>query len=225
MRTLIAGAAIAALTGIAAGDVANFDADAEGFKGSSFTSGGITFFDLNTVTGENPDGSGFGPGDYGTDLIVERAVALFNDFPGVVSSPNVLSWGSAFVPGDNLSVNIFSTVSMTNGSVQNSASLDLLYFENGPWGAIDIHFDALLGGSVVASNVLTVSDLGGRDNITSTHLSINGVEFDELRLYAQFGNGTNTVIAGVIDNVTITPAPGAASLLVIGGLVGARRRR
>jgi len=225
MRALIAGVAVAALGGIAAADVTNFDADSEGFKGASFTSGGITFFGVNSVAGLNPDGSNFLPGEYGTDLIVERALTLFNDFPGVVSSPNVLGFGSAFVPGDNLSINIFSTVSMTNGQVQDSASLDLLYFENGPWGSIEIHFDALLGGSVVASDGLTVSDLGGRDNVTSVHLSIDGVDFDELRLYAQFGDGTNTVIAGVIDNVSITPTPATAALLALGALAGARRRR
>ncbi|MEZ6241897.1 MAG: MYXO-CTERM sorting domain-containing protein [Phycisphaerales bacterium] len=225
MRALIAGATIAALAGIAAADVANFDSETEGFKGASFTSGGITFFGVNSVAGLNPDGSNFVPGEYGTDLIVERAITLFNDFPSVVSSPNVLGFGSAFVPGDNLSINIFSTVSMTTGSVQNAASLDLLYFENGPWGSIDIHFDALLGGSVVGSDGLTISDLGGRDNLTSVHLSIDGVNFDELRLYAQFGNGTNTVIAGIVDNVSITPAPGTAALLALGGLVSVRRRR
>ncbi len=225
MRGIITGLAVAALAGAASADIANFDSDTEGFKGDTFTSGGITFFDLNTVSGLNPDGSNFVPGEYGTDLIVERAVALFNDFPGAVSSPNVLGFGTAFVPGDNLSINIFSTVSMTNGSVQDSASLDLIYFENGPWGAIEVFFDAMLGGSVVASDMLTVSDLGGRDNVTTAHLSIDGVQFDELRLYAQFGDGTNTVIAGVVDNVSITPAPGTAALLALGGLAGVRRRR
>lgn len=225
MRALIAGVALGALTGLAAADLANFDSDTEGAKGTSFTSGGITFFGLNTVSGVNPDGSNFTPGEYGTELIVERALTLFNDFPGVVSSPNVLSWGNAWVPGDNVSINIFSTVSMMTGSVENSASLDLLYYENGPWGGIEVHFDALLGGSVVATDGFSVSNLGGRDNVTSAHLSIDGVAFDELRLYATFADGTNTVIAGVIDNVNIVPAPGTAALLGLGGLALGRRRR
>jgi len=225
MRAVTAGAIVASLAGFASADVANFDAETEGFMGSTFTTGGITFSDLNSVSGLNPDGSNFVPGEYGTDFIVENAALLFADFPGIGSAPNVLGFGSAFVPGDNLSINIFSTISMTNGQVQDSASLDLIYFENGPWGDIEVHFDALLGGATVASDGFTVANLDGRDNVTVAHLAISGVAFDELRLYATFADGTNTVIAGVIDNVTITPAPGTVAVMGLGGLALTRRRR
>ena len=217
--------ALGALVGAAGAEVANFDSDTEGFKGSSFTSGGITFFDLNTHSGMNVDGSSFSAGDYGTDLIVERAVVLAGDFPGQVSSPNVLGWGNAFVPGDNLTVNIFSDVAFTTGSVENFVSLDMFYYENGPWGGIELHLDALLDGAVVASDGFTVANGGGRDNITSATLSISGVSFDELRLYATLSDGTFTAMTGVLDNVTITPAPSAVALLGLGALGAARRRR
>ncbi len=225
MRALMMGLALGALAGAASADLANFDSDSEGFKGSSFTSGGITFFDLNTHSGMNVDGSSFVAGDYGTDLIVERALTLAGDFPGQVSSPNVMGWGNAFVPGDNLTINIFSDVAMTTGSVENFVSLDMFYYENGPWGGIELHFDALLGGSVVATDGFTIANGGGRDNITSTTLSISGVSFDELRLYATLSDGTFTAMTGVIDNVSITPAPSGAALLGLGGLALARRRR
>lgn len=225
MRAVMAGLALSALAGVAMGDVANFDSDSEGFKGSSFTSGGISFYNLNSVSGMNVDGSSFNPGDYGTDLIVERAVALFNDFPGDGSSPNVLGWGRAFVPGDSLTINIFSDVSMSTGSIENAASLDMFFYENGPWGGIEVHFDALLAGSVVASDGFTIANGGGRDNVTTATLSIDGVMFDELRLYATLADGTFTAMTGVIDNVTITPAPSGLALIGFGALASARRRR
>lgn len=225
MRAVMMMVAAGALSGVAGANVADFDAETEGFKGSSFTSGGITFFDLNTHSGMNVDGSSFMAGDYGTNLIVERAILLANDFPGQVSSPNVLGWGNAFVPGDSLTVNIFSDLKMTTGAVENSVSFDMFYYENGPWGGIELHLDALLDGSVVASDGFTIANGGGRDNITSTTLSIDGVSFDELRLYATLSDGTFTAMTGVLDNVSITPAPSGVALLGLGGLALGRRRR
>eukprot|EP00913_Durusdinium_trenchii_P006353 g5965.t1 len=225
MKALMTALALGALAGGAGANVADFDSDTEGFKGTSFTSGGITFFDLNTHAGMNVDGSSFVAGEYGTDLIVERALPLIADFPGQASSPNVLGWGSAFVPGDNLTVNIFSDVAFTTGSVENFVSLDMFYYENGPWGGIELHLDAMLGGSVVASDGFTIANGGGRDNITSAALSISGVSFDELRLYATLSDGTFTAMTGVLDNVTITPAPSGVALLGLGGLALVRRRR
>lgn len=225
MRAAMMMIGLGALAGVAGANVADFDLETEGFKGASFTSGGITFFDLNTHAGMNVDGSSFVAGEYGTDLIVERAVALAGDFPGQVSSPNVLGWGNAFVPGDNLTINIFSDLAMTTGSVENFVSMDMFYYENGPWGGIELHLDAMLNGSVVGSDGFTIADGGGRDNITWATLTIDGVMFDELRLYATLSDGTFTAMTGVLDNVTITPAPSGVALLGLGGLAMTRRRR
>lgn len=223
---IIASVAIAALsTGALADGFTNFDSLTEGFMGSSFTDGGITFFGLNNDSGINPDGSNFGPGDYGTNFIIENATLAVNDFPAYLSGPNALSFGNAFVPGDNLSINIVSTFSMTTGSIANAADMDLVYYENGPWGGIHLNLYAMLAGSVVGQDTIVISDLGGRDNPVGGHLSISGVSFDTLVFNAQFANGTSTAFAGIVDNVRIVPAPGAASLLSLAGVVLTRRRR
>ncbi|KAA0214634.1 MAG: hypothetical protein DYG94_08220 [Leptolyngbya sp. PLA3] len=208
-----------------AGGFTNFDSLAEGFVGPMLTDGGITFFDLNNNSGVNPDGSNFGPGDYGTDFIIENATFAVNDFPGFLSGPNALSFGTAFMPGDNLSINILSTFSMTTGQVENAADMDLVYYENGPWGGIQLHLRALLNGSVVGEDLITISDLGGRDNPTGAHMSISGVDFDTLVFTAEFADGTATAFAGIFDNVSIVPAPGSALLVGLGGLGLLRRRR
>lgn len=193
---------VAMIAGLAQAQFADFDADTEGFQSTSFYSGGIYFGDVNIVSGINPDGSPFGPGDYGDQVTVERAVFLANDFPEV-SSPNVLGVGGSFIPGDNLTINLLSSLSMTTAFVETNASMDLFHYENGPWGGIEIRLDALLDGQVVATDMHVISDLGGRDNVVRTRLEITGVEFDTLFLHSTFNDGTTTVFAGVVDNVTI----------------------
>jgi hypothetical protein len=215
----------ALLTAPTLAGLADFESATEGYQGETFTDGGITFSSLNDVSGVNPDGSNFVPGEYGRQFIVENATLAINDFPGILGGTNALSFGNAFIAGDNLSINILSSFHMSTGQVENSAYLDLLMFENGPWGGIVISLDAMLGGSVVATDSFTISDLGGRDNLVGMALSIDGVDFDSLQLSARFGDGTYTAFAGLVDNVTITPTPGTTGLLAIGSIVGLRRRR
>ncbi len=208
-----------------AGGSSGFEGFAEGFYGDSFSAGGINFYGLNSVSGMNVDGSNFEPGDYGTDFIVENAGLAIADFPDFLSGQNALSTGRAFVPGVSLSVNIFSDFSMSTGSVENAASMNLIYYENGPWGGIRVNFDAMRNGQVVASDSFEISDLGGRDNLIGRTLSVSGVEFDEVRLHATLADGTATAMTGLFDNVVITPAPGAGAILALGGLGLSRRRR
>jgi hypothetical protein len=208
-----------------AGGYTGFENLSEGFAGSSFSDGGITFFDMNNDSGLNPDGSNYGPGEYGTDFIIENATLAINDFPGTLSGTNVLSWGTSFIAGDNLSINILSTFSMTTGQLETDASLDLLYFENGPWGGITIEMLAMRDGLLVNSDSILISDLGGRDNLIGDQLSVSGVAFDTLTINARFDDGTSTVFAGLIDNVSITPAPGTAGLLIAAGAGTLPRRR
>jgi len=225
-QTCIGIAALATLsaTSFAAG-YTGFEDPREGVMGPSFTDGGITFFGLNNDSGLNPDGSTYGPGEYGTDFIVENATLAINDFPGTLSGTNALSWGNSWIAGDNLSVNIVSTFSMSTNDIETDAFFDILYFENGPWGGITIELLAFNRGDLVNSDSLTISDLGGRDNLVGDQLGVFGVEFDTLTVNARFADGTSTVFAGLIDNVNITPAPGTAGLLMIGGGLMSRRRR
>jgi len=186
----------------------DFDTQTEGFKGTSFVIDGITFSDVNAVSGLNPDGSNFIPFEYGDQVVIEKADYLFNDFPGVVSPMNVLGFGGSYIAGPNLTINIVSTVSMDPGQTCTGVELDLLYFQNGPWGGIEIHLDALDGsGAVVTRETVVISDLGGRDSLTPHHFNLSAPAFESVRLHANFANGVNTVFSGVADNVTFHAAP------------------
>lgn len=209
----------------ALGSIADFESQTEGFAGPTLTDNGITFSHLNEFSGVNPDGSNFVPGEYGTDFIVENATLAINDFPSALSGTNALSWGTAFIAGDNLSINIASSFRMSTGSVENYASMSLLIFENGPWGGIELSLQAMREGAVVGMDTIVISDLGGRDNLVGKTLTIDGVEFDELLLAARFEDGTYTAFAGLADNITITPSPSSIALLMMGGIATTRRRR
>ena len=204
---------------------ANFDSDTEDFKGEVFTSGGITFFDANNVSGFYPDGEAFDPEDNGTDLIVENATFAANDFPEFLSQKNALTFGRAFIPGDNVSLGALATVSMTTGAVVSGVTFDMVYYENGPWGGIEVILEALSGGDVVASNSFIVAgtDPDARDNPAGVHMAIGGVDFDTVRLSARL-NGEYTTIRALVDNVSFVPAPGAVALLGLAGLATRRRR-
>lgn len=204
---------------------ANFDSETEGFKGPVFVSGGITFFDANNVSGFYPDGEPFDADDNGTDLIIENATFAADDFPTYLSHKNALTFGRAFIPGDNVSLGALATVSMTTGAVVPGVTLDMVFYENGPWGGIEVVLEGLSGGSVIGSTSFIVagSDPNGRDNPAGIHLSLGGGGFDAFRLSAHL-HGEYTTIRALVDNVSFVPAPGAMALLVAAGL-GLRRRR
>lgn len=194
----------------------------EGFQGESLTLTGVTYRDVNNVSGFWPDGAPFGPDDVGRQLIVEKATAFYGDFPDYGSPVNSLTFGASYVPGDNLSIGALASVWMDLDVLSSAASFDLAFYENGPWGGIEYRLDAVLNGNVVASDSFVISDLGGRDNPQVTTLSVGGA-FDSLHLYA-LKNGDFTVPRGMIDDLTVTaiPEPGAWVLLA-GGLLARRR--
>ncbi len=209
--------------------VSNYDDLSESFYGESFHYNGVTYSNVNNQAGVFPGGDTFeadGIFGLGHEVIVENAALLYNDFPGWGSANNALTFGTSFVVGDNLSLGALSTVDMTLDSVADFASVEMAYYENGPWGGIVYHLDALMGGSVVASDSFSISDLGGRDNIAFASLSVSGAQFDSLHMYATYGSEYSGPRA-LLDNLTINtvPAPGAMALVGVGGLLGARRRR
>jgi hypothetical protein len=225
--------AIALVSASAMGEitVSNYDDLSEGFLGQSMSYNGVTYTDLNSVDGVFPDGNTFVAGgdgfdSLGNDLIVESAGDFFDEFPGWGSRNNVLTFGRAFIPGDNLTIGPLSTLTMNLDTLADSASVDLGYFENGPWGGIVIHFDAFLNGSLVAGDSLTIAGIDDRDNGAIATLSVGGGEFDSLQLYATLGNEF-TAPRILMDNLTINsvPSPGSMGLLLgAGGLVMRRRR-
>ncbi|MGD9690180.1 MAG: hypothetical protein AB7K52_11055 [Phycisphaerales bacterium] len=205
MAKLAAGLLAAGLSGAnAAGQVSTFDDLPEGFLGAGFSYNGVTYRDVNGVPGSFPSGETFDADYPGSNFIIENSTLLFNDFPAWGSSPNTLTFGNAFVPGNNLSVGGFSRASMDFASPVSGISMNIIFYEDGPWGGIVLHLDGRRNGAVVATSTYTLSDLGGRDRLTNGTLSISG-EFDSADIYATWGAGYSAPRL-MIDDLTLTPA-------------------
>lgn len=206
MKRFIAGTVLAWGVGAATADsVSTYEGFSEGFLGTTFSDNGITYRDVNLQGGVFPDGATFTPADLGSECIIENATFFYNDFAGYGSPIKCLTFGSAFIPGDNLSIGALSSVWMDLDQPASAAELDIAYYENGPWGGIVYHLDGLMNGSVVASDSFVLSDLGGRDNATFSSLSISGGVFDTLHLYATFG-AEYSGPRGMIDDLRLTSA-------------------
>jgi hypothetical protein len=225
-------AALVSASAMAEVSVSNYEDLSEGFLGNGdFYYNGVTYTGQNSVDGVFPDGNTFDAGgdgvnSLGNDIIVENANFFFDEFSGFGSRRNVLTFGRSFVPGDNLSLGAMSTVTMQLDQSADFASIDVGYLENGPWGGIVFHFEASLGGVVVDADTFTVSDLGGRDNGAFEMMSVGGVEFDSLQLFATY-QGQFTAPRVIIDDLTVNtiPAPGSMALLLGAGAALTRRRR
>jgi len=228
MRGWMMSAAIGATTAAASAgvSVSNYDDLAESFYGTSFSYNGVTYRDVNTESGVFPDGSEFVPEDLGDQVIVENAALLFSDFPGWGSANNVLTFGSSFVNGPNLSLGAVSTVMMDLDEPASFASIETVFYENGPWGGIVFHLDALSNGLVVASDSFSVANGGGRDNIAFRGMSVSASSFDQLHLYATFGSEYSGPRM-MIDNLTLAPVPtpGVGAIAGLAGVALLRRRR
>lgn len=199
--------------------VGNFDDLTEGFKTVPFHYSGVTYRDINQVNGIFPDGSPMTPNETGTAIAVEEAVPLYASFPTYGSPNNALTFGAAYINGPNLTIGALSSVWMDLDAPASAGGFDIAYYENGPWGTIVWHLDALSGGNVVASSTHTIAGAAndpGRDNPTFTHLSVSAGSFDSMHLYATF-NGQYTGPRGIIDDVTLTsvPEPASASALAV----------
>lgn len=223
LRSGVACAAVLVTTAGAFAQSANFDLEAEGFHGPSFASGGITFFNSNNVAGHYPDGQPFTADSLGNELIVEDSTFAVVDFPEFLSGPNALTFGNSYIPGPNLSLGALATVSMSVGHLVTGATFDILYYENGPWGGIEVRLEALNNGQVVASNSFVVPGSDGRDNPAGRHMAIGGVDFDTVRLSSHL-NGDYTTLRAIVDNVQLVPAPGSIGVLALVGWAARRRR-
>ena len=186
--------------------VSGYDDLVEGDLGPAFDYNGIHYHDANGIGGVFPDGSTFTAEDVGSDFIIEDITDFYVDFPDFGSPPNALTFGNTYVPGPNLSIGAMVRATMDLGAPANAASLVLAYYENGPWGGIEIHLDALAGDAVVASDTLTIADGGGRDNATTAALGITGATFDTLKLYATYA-GQPSAPRVMIDDLTVSAAP------------------
>lgn len=228
MKAMMAMIGVAATAGaaLATTTVSNYDNLAEGFLGTSFTYDGVTYHDCNDVGGVFPDGSTFSAGDVGNTFIIERATLLYNDFPSWGSANNALTFGTAYINGDNLSLGAFVRASMDLPQVADSVTMQMAFYENGPWGGIEFHLEAYRNGGLVGSDSFSIADGGGRDNIAFDSLSVNGVQFDALRVFATFG-GDYSAPRLLVDDLAISYVPAPASLgglAAMGGMLLRRRR-
>jgi len=187
------------------GVVSTYDDLPEGFLGESYTYNGVTYHDANGIGGVFPDGSTFEADDVGSNFTVENAGYYFDDYPDWGSSPNVLTFGDVYIPGENFSIGPLVRASMDLETPATAATLQMVYYEHGPWGGIEIHLDAFNGGELVGSDVVTLAGGGDRDNLATNTLSVSGVEFDSLKLYATY-DGQPTAPRVMIDNLDIVPA-------------------
>jgi hypothetical protein len=184
--------------------VTTYDDLAEGTLGTSTAYNGVAYHDVNGIGGVFPDGSTFTADDVGDELIVEDSTDFYVDFPDFGSSPNTLTFGSVWIPGPNLTIGPLVRVTMDLDAPARRASVDLGYYENGPWGRIVIHLDALDGDALVASNTLSIADGGGRDNPATATLGVSAKSFTSLKLYATYEDQPSAPRI-MIDNLTVTP--------------------
>jgi hypothetical protein len=185
--------------------ISHYDDLIEGSLGISTIYNDISYHDVNGIGGVFPDGSTFTADDVGNQLIIEDATDFYGVHPDYGSPPNSLTFGNSYVPGPNLSLGAMVRVSMDLTQPASSATVDIGYYENGPWGGIEIHLDALDAGTVVASDVLTIADGGGRDNDTIAVLSVSAATFDSLKLYATY-NGQPSAPRVIMDDLALMPA-------------------
>jgi hypothetical protein len=186
--------------------ISHYDDLEEDFLGTSYAYNGVTYHDVNGIGGVFPDGSTFVPADVGDQLIIEDATDFYIVHPEWGSSPNAMTFGTSYVTGPNLSIGALVQVTMDLDVPANAASVEIGYYENGPWGRIVIHLDALDAGAVVASDTISIADGGGRDNDTIGVLSVAADSFDSLKLYATYEDQPSAPRV-MIDDLTLTPVP------------------
>jgi len=185
--------------------LSHYDDLDESFLGTSHTYNGVTYREVNGLGGVFPDGSTFVPADVGDQVIIENATIFYNDFPQWGSTPNVMTFGTTYINGGNFSVGALVRATMDLEETANAVEVQLAFYENGPWGGIKLQLDAYRDGSVVGSDSLAISDLGGRDNIATATFAISGVEFDSLKLHATY-DGQPSAPRVMIDDLRLTPA-------------------
>lgn len=186
--------------------LSTYDDVDESFYGSAFTYNGVRYYHVNGVSGGFPDGSTFTPEDIGDNLIIERGPGFYADYPEWGSSPQALTFGNAYMPGNSISIGALARVTMDLDAMMTSVSFDAAFYENGPWGGILIRLDAYRDGVIVGSDSYVLQGINPtRDNIATRRFSIEGAEFDQLRLHATW-DGEPSAPRVMIDNLVLMPA-------------------
>ena len=187
----------------------NFDSLSEGFLTSTFTDGGITFFDSLDFNG------------FSSVFSAEQANGTLS---GPFFSPNNVLGQGGFSAGPGAAFPATGTFKMTTGSVENFVSIEVFTFGSNHIGN-SLNLEILLGGSVVGTTSFTVTGSA----ITHQNLSISGTNFDTARIFGT-GSYQNGTVFARFDNAQLgaIPEPSTGVLLLLaaaGGLVGRRRRQ
>ncbi|MCC7291115.1 MAG: hypothetical protein IT449_03520 [Phycisphaerales bacterium] len=169
--------------GGATASTSTFDEFVEGALDTSFTSGGVTFFDLDDRAG----GTGI--------FTIEQADGTLSG-PGF-SPPNALGFGG-WVPGPDAAFSQCGSFKFTTGSVQDYASVEV--FEWMSYAGNTISLEAYRNGVMV--NSMTV-DIPGNFQINHWSLTVSGVAFDTLRVNGA-GPTDRGVFFGLVDNVLVS---------------------
>jgi hypothetical protein len=215
---LLAGACLTIAAAGASAATTGFDGLEEDFYGHTFSHGGITFQNAFSNTDQR-------------SFSIDDATQLWQDW-GVTDwvQGNVLGMG-AYTNGPNgVAFSAIHRVEMTTGSVESSAAFTFMYIlddGHNDFTQNTMAFEALLNGSVVHSEMHNPGNQiydNGRTTYGATRFSLDGVSFDTIRL-TMAGPMNEGRVVGVIDNVTIVPAPGALAVLGLAGVSARRRRR
>jgi hypothetical protein len=203
VKTALALAALAFAAPAIGQTVSTFEGLAEDFYGGTFVHDGITFRDCNNVGGVFPGGDTFVPDDIGFNFIIENSTFFYNDFPTWGSPINTLTFGTAYVNGNNLSLGAFAKCWMDLPQAASSLTFDMAYYENGPWGGIQFILEAYDGNVLVDSDTVTLADGGGRDNIMTNSMTVSAPSFTKVYLRADY-NGQFSAPRLLIDDLTVT---------------------
>ena len=201
----------AAATMITAGT--DFDNLTEGFVGSSFTDGGITFFDQEPFP------------TFAIDALGLSATELGPTF----SPPNYLNFGGVFAPGPECCIfGGFQPIRITfGGGRPHQPRLDVYTFINVS-SSNTLALEAYLVGTLVAIDSALISSFEETFvfpppfDFTLGHrrFAVSGNRFDELRLVA---SGSAELVFPGVDNVAI-PEPGILELIMTSGVIALLRR-
>lgn len=163
--------------------VANFDGFAEGSLGTSFTDGGIHFFD---------------PDAYGLNGVFVAEWASDTLGGPNFSPPNALTM-TGYSPGPQAAFSRVGSYKMSNGQVNNEGIVHFFLIDN---STNTVTLEAFLAGRSVA---LDSHALGSTQQMVEFTLSIQGTDFDELRVYGS-GSFENGAFFGMADNVVMRQA-------------------
>ena len=184
----------------------DFDSLNEGFYGSSFTDGGITFFDQQPFP------------TFAVDELGYSATELGPTF----SPSNYLNFGGFLAPGPECCIfGGFQSMRMSFDGEASSASLDVYTFINVS-SSNTLALEAYLDGTLVAIDSALIASFDETFifphpfDFTLGHrrFAVSDGRFDELRLVA---SGPAELIFPGVDNVRV-PEPGVLELVIVSGV-------